>query len=179
MTKTYVDVHMFFTCFVSFSTNYEGLFKICNTDSYLYCFYIKKENIFLIRMNILLSFINKHFFFLWISHFDSCCLPYLNKQKDLKTMSGKKKQLQRATDNKQWYSEKRSPLFHYFHILHNSSSAFSCHYQGQRKPKKCQCTHTPGLIPVVCHRQRFRETKVAFCSFYQRIRRFRHYISTS
>lgn len=64
MTKTYVDVHMFFTCFVSFSTNYEGLFKICNTDSYLYCFYIKKENIFLIRMNILLSFINKHFFFL-------------------------------------------------------------------------------------------------------------------
>lgn len=63
MTKTSVDVYMLFTCFVNFKDDYEGLFKICNTDTYLYCFYIKKENIFLSRIYILLSFINKHIFF--------------------------------------------------------------------------------------------------------------------
>lgn len=63
MTKTSVAVYVLFTCFVSFNNDYEGLFKICNTDTYLYCFYIKKENIFLSGMYILLSFINKHIFF--------------------------------------------------------------------------------------------------------------------
>lgn len=43
MTKTSVDVYMLFTCFVNFNNDYEGLFKICNTDTYLYCFYIKKR----------------------------------------------------------------------------------------------------------------------------------------
>lgn len=42
MTKTSVDVYMLFTCFVNFNNDDEGLFKICNTDTYLYCFYIKK-----------------------------------------------------------------------------------------------------------------------------------------
>lgn len=40
MTKTSVDVYMLFTCFVDVNNDYEGLFNICNTDTYLYCLFL-------------------------------------------------------------------------------------------------------------------------------------------
>lgn len=110
MTKTSVDVYMLFTCFVNFNNDYEGLFKICNTDTYLYCFYIKKENICLSRMYILLSFINKHIFFCEFHIWFLLSEPYLNEQKDLKTMQKEFKYAQLQI-TELWYSEKKSPIF--------------------------------------------------------------------
>lgn len=91
--------------------------------------------------------------------------PYLNEQKDLKTI-WKKTHICPATDHRTDTVGKRSPIFLYFRILHyNSSSASICLLSRPKKnPKKCHCTHTPGSIPDICHGQQFKETKVAFCT---------------
>lgn len=124
MTKTSVDVYMLFTCFVNFNNDYEGLFKICNTDTYLYCFYIKKENIFLSKLYILLSFINKHIFFLWISHWIfAVSLTWMNKRTwkqhgiNLKLPNYRSQNCESEKCQNVSYS-----IFLYFHILLSSAS---------------------------------------------------------
>lgn len=60
MTKTSFDVYMLFTLFDNLNV-YEVLFIICNTDTNLYDFYIKKKsNFFPGWIYSLLSFMNKH-----------------------------------------------------------------------------------------------------------------------
>lgn len=62
MTKTF-DVYMLFTQFVNLNNVYEVLFFICNTDTNLYDFYIKrKSNFFFGWIYSLLSFMNKHIY---------------------------------------------------------------------------------------------------------------------
>lgn len=74
MTKTSFDVYMLFTQFVNSSNVYEVLFILCNTDTNLYDFYIKKEsNFFPGWIYSLLSFMNKHVYSMDVRfHFCYC-----------------------------------------------------------------------------------------------------------
>lgn len=57
MTKTSVDVYMLFTCFLDINNDYEGLFNICNTDTYLYClFFILKKKEFIPTQDVNFAF---------------------------------------------------------------------------------------------------------------------------
>lgn len=61
MTKTLFDVYMLFTLLVNLNNVSELLFIICNTDTNLYEFYIKKKKSnFPGWIYSLLSFMNKH-----------------------------------------------------------------------------------------------------------------------
>lgn len=86
MTKTSVDVYMLFTCFVDFNNDYEGLFNICNTDTYLYCFFILKKKIYSSAGCKFCFHLTINMIILWISCLISAVEPDPNEQKDLKTM---------------------------------------------------------------------------------------------
>lgn len=145
MTKTSVDVYMLFTCFVNFKDDYEGLFKICNTDTYLYCFYIKKENIFLSRIYILLSFINKHIFFCELHIWFLLSEPNLNEQKDLKAMWKKDSNMPNYR-SQLWYSGKKKCHLYFFtsifYAVIELIVSICLLSRPKKNPKKCMSLYT-------------------------------------